>query len=97
MYIEFENFYNYEFKDSEKYQAYKLTSLNSHEVIYGYAARDGQAFREIDKLINQNKNRKLAVMLQLYLQEGLQSKSGVLIEQFVAPRWLILDSPEVKK
>ncbi len=97
VYIEFENFYNYEFKDSEKYQAYKLTSLNSHEVIYGYAARDGQAFREIDKLINQNKNRKLAVMLQLYLQEGLQSKSGVLIEQFVAPRWLILDSPEVKK
>lgn len=97
VYAEFDNFYNYEFADSGKYQAFKLTALNSYEVIYGYAPRDGQAFRVIDELIRQNGNQKVPVMLRLYLQEGLQSKSGVLIEQIVAPRWLLLDSPEVSK
>lgn len=97
VYAEFDNFYNYEFADSGKYQAFKLTALNSYEVIYGYAPRDGQTFRVIDELIRQNGNQKVPVMLRLYLQEGLQLKSGVLIEQIVAPRWLLLDSPEVNK
>lgn len=97
VYVERDNFYNYEFADSDKYQAYKITALNSYEVIYGYAPRDGKAFREIDPLITQNQNQKSAVILRLYLQEGLQSKSGVLIESIVAPRWLLLDSPEVEK
>lgn len=97
VYVERDNFYNYEFADSDKYQAYKITTLNSYEVIYGYAPRDGKAFREIDQLITQNQNQKSPVMLRLYLQEGLKSKSGVLIESIVAPRWLLLDSPEVEK
>jgi len=37
------------------------------------------------------------MLLRLNLQEGLQSKSGVLIEDVVAPRWLIINSREVKK
>ncbi|MES2981406.1 MAG: hypothetical protein V4727_03750 [Verrucomicrobiota bacterium] len=97
VYVEREDFYNYEFADSEKYQAFKLTALNSYEAIHGYALRDEQTFRVIDELLTQNKNQKVPVMLRLYLQEGLQSKSGVLIEEIVAPRWLLMNSPEVKK
>jgi hypothetical protein len=97
VYVERDNYYNYEFADSDKYQAYKITALKSDEVIYGYAPRDSKTFREIDRLITHNKNQKYAVILRLYLQEGLQSKSGVLIESIVAPRWLLLDSPEVEK
>jgi hypothetical protein len=97
VYAERDNFYNYEFADSEKYQAFKLTTLNSDEVMYGYAPREGQVFRLIDGLLNQNNTPKVPVMLKLYLEEGLQTKSGVLIEDIVAPRWLLLDSPEVEK
>lgn len=97
VYAERENFYNYEFADSDKYQAFKLTTLNSDEVIYGYAPRDGQTFQIIDDLLVQNNNQKVPLLLRLHLQEGLQSKSGVLIEEVVAPRWLLVNSPEVKK
>ena len=97
VYAELENFYNYEFADSNKYQAYKLTTLGSDEVIYGYALREGQAFRAIDESLMQNQIKKVPLLLRLHLQEGLQSKSGVLIEEVVAPRWLLVESPEVKK
>lgn len=97
VYVEMENFYNYEFKDYKKYQAYKLTTLGSDEVIYGYASRDGQAFRAIEESFRQYAVKKVPLLLRLHLQEGLQSKSGVLIEEVVAPRWLLVESPEVKK
>jgi len=35
-------------------------------------------------------------MLRLHLQEGLQSKDGLLIEQIVSPSWFLIDFPEVK-
>jgi hypothetical protein len=97
VYAELDNFYNYEFEDSEKYQSFKLTALNSEEVIYGYVARNSESFRVIDQSLRQNGNQKVPMLFRLNLQEGLQSKSGVLIEEVVAPRWLIANSPDVMK
>jgi hypothetical protein len=97
VYVAFDSFYNYEFEDSDKYQSFKLTALNSEEVIHGYVVRGSEAFRVIELSLKQNGNKKVPMLLQLYLQEGLQSKSGVLIEDVVAPRWLIINSPDVKK
>lgn len=97
VYVEMEKFYNYEFSDSNKYQAYKLTTLGSDEVMYGYALRDGQAYRAIHETFSQNTILKVPLLLRLHLQEGLQSKSGVLIEEVVSPRWLLVESPEVGK
>ncbi len=97
VYVVREDFYNYEFADSKTYQAYRLTTLNSYEVMYGYVPRNTQSFRVMEELLAQNGNQKVPVMLRLYLQEGLQSKSGVLIEEIVAPRWLLVNSSEVKK
>jgi hypothetical protein len=65
-------------------------------VLYGYATRDGKAFRELVELITKNSNQKLPLMLRLHLQEGLQSKDGLLIEQIVSPSWFLIDFPEVK-
>jgi hypothetical protein len=95
VYAERDHFYNFEFSDSTKYQVYKLSALNSHEVVFGYALRDGQAFHEIEETLNRNNDQKVPVILRLYLQEGLQARSAVLIEEFVAPRWLLVVSPEV--
>jgi hypothetical protein len=95
VYVEREDFYNYEFADSKKYQAFRISTLNSYEVIFGYAERDGEVFRVLDNLLTNNGNKKVPVMLRLYLQEGLLSKSGVLIDEVIAPRWLFVDSPEV--
>jgi hypothetical protein len=97
VYAALDSFYNYEFEDSDKYQSFKLTALNSDEALYGYVVRDSEAFRVIESSLKQNGNQKVPMLLRLYLQEGLQSKSGVLIEDVVAPRWLIANSPEVKK
>lgn len=97
VYAQLDSFYNYEFEDSNKYQSFKLTTLNSEQVMYGYVARDSEAFGVIELSLKQNGNQKVPLLLRLYLQEGLQSKSGVLIEEVVAPRWLIANSPEVRK
>jgi hypothetical protein len=97
VYVALDSFYNYEFEDSDKYQSFKLTALNSEEVIHGYVVRGSEAFRVIELSLKQNGNKKVPMLLRLNLQEGLQSKSGVLIEDVVAPRWLIINSREVKK
>jgi hypothetical protein len=86
VYVALDSFYNYEFEDSDKYQSFKLTALNSEEVIHGYVVRGSEAFRVIELSLKQNGNKKVPMLLRLNLQEGLQSKSGVLIEDVVAPR-----------
>ncbi len=96
VFAQLDNFYNYEFADEKKYQAFKLSTLNSSEVLYGYATRDGKVFRELVELITKNSNQKLPLMLRLHLQEGLQSKDGLLIEQIVSPSWFLIDFTEVK-
>lgn len=97
VYVERDQFYNYEFADSEKYQAYRITSLNSEEVMFGYAPRNGQVFQLMDDLFARNNNHRVPMLLRLYLKEGLKSRSGVLIDEVVATQWLLVESPEVKK
>lgn len=97
VYAENDTFYNYEFADSEKYQSYKITTINSREVIYGYAPRDGKAYQTLARLLNQKTHPKVPVILRLHLPEGLHSKNGVLIEEVVAPRWLLVEDPQKAK
>lgn len=97
VYVEQDQFYNFEFADSEKYQAYRITALNSQEVMFGYAPRNGQVFQVMDNLLARNNNQKVPMLLRLHLKEGLKSRSGVLIDEVVATQWLLAESPEVKK
>jgi hypothetical protein len=97
VFVERDQFYNYEFADSEKYQAYRITALNSQEVMFGYAPRNGEIYQVIDQLLTRNNNQKVPMLLRLHLKEGLKSKSGVVIDGIVAKQWLLVESPEVKK
>jgi hypothetical protein len=97
VYVERDQFYNFEFADSEKYQAYRITTLNSQEVMFGYAPRNGQVFQVMDNLVARNNNQKVPMLLRFHLKEGLKSRSGVLIDEVVATQWLLAESPEVKK
>ncbi len=95
VYVERDDFYNYEFQDNQIYQSYKLSTLNSHEILYGYVKRDSPAYRLIEESLLQNDGRPAPMMLRLHLPEGLESKSGVSIEKIMTPRWLVIDEKEV--
>ena len=97
VYVERDDFYNYEFAKSDEYQSYKLRAKNSHEVIYGYVRRDGPLYPLMEKSLLNGEGQPVPMFLRLYLPEGLQSKSGVVIERLLAPRWLVIDEKELEK
>jgi hypothetical protein len=95
VYVQHDDFYNYEFGDSERYQAYKLSALNGEEVLYGYVERKSPLYEAMEELLVRKSGQPAPMLLRLYLPGGLQSKSGVLIEKLIAPRWLVVDEKEV--
>lgn len=95
VYVQSDDFYNYEFADSDKYQSYKLSALNSYEVLYGYVQRDSPFYQEMEDLLARSSGQPAPMLLRLHLPEGLKSRSGVLVEKLLTPRWLVVDEKEV--
>lgn len=90
-----DNFYVYEFADSEKYQCLKLTFRDSDEYLFGYIERDS---KDAARLFNQFKaarsngsNRPEPLLITVRYMEDGKSERGVLIEKYIAPRWAFID------
>lgn len=94
LYIEPDNFFSHEFTDSQRWFCFRLTALDSDETLFGYAPIGGEACAQITALINQNHGQKASVILRVNVPAGLQSRTGVVIEKLLSPRWLYLDPPE---
>lgn len=94
VYVEADNFYSHEFADSTKWSCFRLTAMGGEEPVFGYAKADELVARDILQLINQNRGRPCSVILRISIPEGLQSRSGVVIEKMVNPRWLYIDPPD---
>ena len=94
VYLQADNFYSHEFADSTKWACFRLTALGGDEPVFGYAKANEAVARDLTALLNQNRGRPCSVILRINIPEGLQSRSGVVIEKLVNPRWLYLDPPD---
>ena len=97
VYVEKDTFYSHEFSDSNAFDSYRLTALDGEEVLFGYVPRGRELGLRMQELTGAKEGVPQALILRLYIPKELESKRGVVIQEIVSPRWLIVnDSPEVK-
>ena len=94
VYLQADNFYSHEFADATKWTCFRLSAIGGDEPVFGYAKANEAVARNLTELLNQNRGRPCTVILRISIPEGLQSRSGVVIEKLVNPRWLYLDPPD---
>ncbi|MES2661153.1 MAG: hypothetical protein V4689_21205 [Verrucomicrobiota bacterium] len=94
VYLEPDNFHSHEFADPTKWTSFRLTALGAEETVFGYAKTDEAITRDLLELVRRNQGRPCSVILRLGIPEGLQSRSGVVIEKLVSPRWLYIAAPD---
>ena len=93
VYAEADNFFSHEFADSNRWACFRLTALDSDVPVFGYAPAGGEVATTIQQLLQQNAGHRSSLILRLSIPEGLQSRSGVMIEKVLSPRWLYIESP----
>ncbi len=99
VYVEQDNFYNYEFSDSERYASYRLTTLNSAEVLYGYVDRETtpEIADELEQLTSKDGANAISMILRLEVPENARSQRGLFVKKILAKSWLYVDPPEVER
>jgi hypothetical protein len=94
VYIEPDNFFSHEFSDSDRWNCFRLTALDSDETLFGYAKVNDPASEDLLTLLNQSRGQRVSVIIRVNIPEGLQSRRGVVIEKLLSPRWIHLDPPD---
>jgi hypothetical protein len=94
VYAEHDTFFSHEFSDSNTWNCFRLTTLDSEETLFGYAKKTEQASRDILEILNQSQGKRASIILRISIPEGLQSRRGVVIEKMLSPRWLYIDPPD---
>lgn len=94
VYVERDSFFSHEFADSEHWQCFRLTALDSEETLFGYAPVGSAEAKFLLALLDQHHGEKSAMILRLTLPEGLQSRRGVVIEKLLSNRWVYVTPPD---
>jgi len=94
VYVEQDHFFSHEFADSDRWNCFRLTALDSDETLFGYAPAGGELAQEILGQLQKSGTHRSSMILRLVIPEGIQSHSGVVIEKLMSPRWLYMDPPE---
>ena len=94
VYAEADNFFSHEFTDSNLWNCFRLTALDSNETLFGYAKIDASASTELLSLLHQNQERPVSVILRVNIPEGIHSRRGIVIEKVMSPRWIYLNPPD---
>jgi hypothetical protein len=94
VYAEADNFFSHEFIDSNLWNCFRLTALDSNETLFGYAKIDAPASTELLSLLHQNQGRRVSVILRVNVPEGIHSRRGIVIEKVLSPRWIYLNPPD---
>ncbi len=94
VYLEKDNFHNYEFANDEHWVCFRLTAMEGQESVFGYAEADSDVARALLRQLERNDTDRVSVLLRLVIPEGLQSRNGVVIEKLLCPRWLYLVPPD---
>lgn len=86
--------FSHEFSDDKRWKCFRLTAKGAEEHLFGYALAGGDVCRDLESLCKSSAESRASALLRLRIPEGSVSPRGVVIEQVVAPRWLILDAPQ---
>lgn len=97
VYVEPDNYYSYEFTDSDLYSSFRLTALKAEEIQYGYVVRNSEVEKKMMESIKQNGGGATPMILRLHLPEGLLSKRGLVVKDMTSANWLILGNPDGEK
>jgi hypothetical protein len=88
-----DTFFNHEFSDDGSWRCFRLMAKDSEEFLFGYAKAGGEVADELDALGRDTPGRIATVVLRLRALPESNTARGVVIEQVVSPRWLLLDEP----
>ena len=94
VYAEPDNYYSYEFADSDAFVSFRFTALDSEDVLYGYVDRGGEIAKRMARVFERNGGGVTPMILRLHLPEGITSKRGVVVKDMICPRWLFVENPE---
>jgi hypothetical protein len=84
------DYYNFNFDDDKKWQAYRLESPDGTHALYGYA---GQGSVIQTKLRPPTDSKPMPCMLALKFPANAASGNQVLIEQCLADGWVLETEP----
>jgi len=97
VYVQRDNFHSHEFADSQVYDCYRLTALDSEQTLYGYVRRKTALASRMAELTEGMQASPLTMILRLHLPEGLASTRGVHVLELVNPRWMFVEDPGIKE
>ncbi|MDP0491305.1 MAG: hypothetical protein Q7Q71_09680 [Verrucomicrobiota bacterium JB023] len=89
-----DNFYIYDFRDSDKYQCIKLSFRDSELELYAYVERESVTALQLKRYIGRAYGRGEPCLLRVRFLEGSHPSTGVLVEEFLASRWAYVDNPD---
>jgi len=79
------DYYNFAFKDEDKWQAYRLEAANGEIVLFGYIERGSQIDKNIANSTNQ---QNTPMILALKFPKKEVSRDQVIIDQFIGEGWV---------
>lgn len=94
VFVEQDHFYSHEFADSKNLECYRLSSLDSTEVLFGYVERKDELWSRLNAQLEKSSGRASPMILRLHVPVGLNSPRGVVITKIIAPRWLLIENPD---
>ncbi len=93
-----DNYYAFEYEDSEVYHAFKMSTPGADREGIGYIRRDNPDFMKLVNIFTYlqktNTYRPIAFILTLKHQPNTTHPRGFLIEKVICQRWLMLDESE---
>jgi hypothetical protein len=91
-YVRIFEYYNYEFTDSDKFMCIKLLASNGVDSIYSYCERESELGRWLTSNLASTvgNNSVNGYTVRVSFPEKAQSDQCVLLNQVVAPRWLLM-------
>ena len=90
-----DHFFSHEFANSKEWSSFRLTALNGNHTLFGYAKANEEISKTLIDLVSNSPKQKASVILRVNIPEGLRSRTGVIIEKILSPRWFYLDPPKV--
>ncbi len=80
------DYYNFGFADESKWRAYRLTSPDGEDMLYGYVARNSL----LDQRIRPGEpTATVAVTVKIHFPEDGKSDKQVIIDEYVADGWVV--------
>ena len=93
VYLEPDSLYSHEFRDSALWDCYKLTALDSEEVLFGYIRSDNPSAELFRQWFRRYPSGPASMILRLSLPDGLTSPRGVVIDHALSVRWIYIVPP----